>query len=184
MDATNVGGTLTTAAQPNITSVGTLTSLNVSGTATAANAATSTELVTLGQLNSAMATVSSTAFPGWIDLVLTANSTSLAGHNTLSVTTDTYAAPSFYKDSSGVVHMRGGLSVSTSLPAGGFYIVAILPSGTGYLPTYGFYIPNFVGLPISNGAGYIAANGFIYAYAPTGSSGGDLNFDCVTFQTN
>ena len=186
MDATNVGGTLTTAAQPNITSVGTLTSLNVSGTATAANAATSTELVTLGQLNSAISTVSTTAFPGWTDLVLTANVVLTANAiffpSGFQYGPVSYAAPSFYKDSFGVVHMRGSITANTMATGtlGNVYTISTLP--TGYTPTYDFYIPvtNYAG---SSFTAFIGADGVI-SYYTGGATLEQITFDCVTFQTN
>ncbi len=186
MDATNVGGTLTTAAQPNITSVGTLTSLNVSGTATAANAATSTELVTLGQLNSAISTVTTTAFPGWTDLVLTANVVLTANAiffpSGFQYGPVSYAAPSFYKDSIGVVHMRGSITANTAATGnlGNVYTISTLP--TGYNPKYDFYIPvtNYAG---SSFTAFIGADGVI-SYYTAGTTLGQITFDCVTFQTN
>jgi len=51
LSATTLTGTLTTNAQPNITSVGTLTSLNVSGNANTGNLGTSTLIATVGNIS-------------------------------------------------------------------------------------------------------------------------------------
>ena len=79
----NVAGTLTTAAQPNITSVGQLTSLNSTGNSTLGNAATDTHFFT-GNITasgniSASGTITANAFVGPITGTVTGTSTGLTG---------------------------------------------------------------------------------------------------------
>jgi hypothetical protein len=77
--ATNVGGTLTTAAQPNVTSVGTLTSLDVSGTTTSGNISTVGTATVGTSAVTGNATVGGTlSVTGAITNTSTANSTTTA----------------------------------------------------------------------------------------------------------
>ena len=92
--ATNLAGTLTTAAQPNVTSVGTLTSLNVTGTATATNLAGTlttaaqpnvTSVGTLTSLN-VTGTATATNLAGTLTTAAQPNVTSLGTLTSLDVT--------------------------------------------------------------------------------------------------
>jgi hypothetical protein len=65
INCTLISGTLTTGAQPNITSVGTLTSLNVSGTITAANIVANTGFVQTKTLTSGSNTTAGTITGNW-----------------------------------------------------------------------------------------------------------------------
>lgn len=103
LSATRVAGSLTTAAQPNITSVGTLTSLAVNGNITAANITANTGIFTgngsgitaLNGSNISTGTIAqarlanSTLTLGSTTLTLGATTTSIAGLTSVSATTFT-----------------------------------------------------------------------------------------------
>jgi hypothetical protein len=87
VSGTNVGGTLTTAAQPNVTSVGTLTSLSVTGNLSAGNiSATAGNFTTVSGNGLALTNVSASNIDtGTLDQARLANSTLSVNGSTLTL---------------------------------------------------------------------------------------------------
>ena len=111
-------GTVTTAAQPNITSVGTLTSLTTSGTTTAGNLSTSGTLSvtgngTLGNLSTTTATVT-TGNIGTINATNT-NSSNL----TISTLANITSATASTSTTTGALKVAGGVGIVGNLYTGG-----------------------------------------------------------------
>jgi len=116
-------GTLTTAAQPNITSTGTLTSLNVTGTITGGNLTSNAEIagygaLTLGNIANATATKTRIVTAGTISYIQTGNGTAgSTGNVVFSPTLDSTARVSI-DTSSGNLNATGNISANNFLGNG------------------------------------------------------------------
>jgi hypothetical protein len=84
LTATSIAGNITTASQPNITSVGTLTSLAVTGNASAGNLSTTGSLSVTG--NASVGNLSATRISGTLSTAAQPNITSVGTLTSLAVT--------------------------------------------------------------------------------------------------
>jgi hypothetical protein len=126
---TTVAGTLSTAAQPNITSVGTLSSLSVSGTATVGNVSTAGTISSTGTL-----TAGNLATGGTLSVGGNANVGNIGATNgvftTVAGTLSTAAQPNITS-----VGNLSGLTVTGTTSLGNVGNVSITGGATGYVLT-------------------------------------------------
>jgi hypothetical protein len=152
VSANFVAGTLTTAAQPNITSVGTLSSLDVSGNIGAAN-------VNGGNL------VTANFIAGTLTTAAQPNVTSLGTLSSLDVTGNITTSANLVTD------LIAGKTTSVTISAAGTnQNVVLKPSGTGVVDVFGAKISN-VATPVASTdaatKGYVdAATEGLHIHAP------------------
>jgi hypothetical protein len=128
--AATTAGTVTTAAQPNITSVGTLSSLAVTGNITAGNLSVSTGTVTLGTLTTGGNTTAGTLTGNWS---LSAGSRLQATYADLA---EKYVADAQY-DSGTVVLFGGELEVTISDEYDSHRVAGVVSTNPAYLMNAG-----------------------------------------------
>jgi len=165
-------GTLTTAAQPNVTSLGTLVSLTVTGNITSGNAS-------LGNLASA------TYLGGTLTTGAQPNITSVGSLGSLTVTglitnTGTGIKTSNIQDSSGTITIVTGYG-SVSGAVGIYGNITAGTSGTGFFVGNGSYLSGLTGGNVSGQVGNALVAGTVYTNAqPNITSVGTLASLTVT----
>jgi hypothetical protein len=165
-------GTLTTAVQPNITTVGTLASLTVTGNITSGNAS-------LGNLASA------TYLGGTLTTGAQPNMTSVGSLGSLTVTglitnTGTGIKTSNIQDSSGTITIVTGYG-SVSGAVGIYGNITAGTSGTGFFVGNGSYLSGLTGGNVSGQVGNALVAGTVYTNAqPNITSVGTLASLTVT----
>jgi hypothetical protein len=131
-------GTLTTAAQPNITSTGTLTSLNVTGTITGGNLTSNAEIagygaLTLGNIANATATKTRIVTAGAISYIQTGNGTAgSTGNVVFSPTLDSTARVSIDTSSGNLTatgNITGANLIAGSSGTGNVYAGNVIVNG-------------------------------------------------------
>lgn len=188
--AANTAGTVTTNAQPNITSVGTLTSLIVSGTASVGNLGTTGQIVSTVATGTAPFSVQSTTTVA--NLHVAAATTATTASTAETVTTNAQPNITSVGILNGVVS-TGNISTTGYFVGDGGFLTNVAGGGSSYsnanveayLPTYD---GNILGLHVTNttnstssttGAllveGGIGAKGNIHAGGEFHSGG---NIDC------
>lgn len=151
--ANTLAGTVSTAAQPNITSVGTLTSLATTGLLTAPTV----------QSNTLTGTLSTAAQPnvtsvGTLTSLTVSGSTTAANANfTGLVTAPVVTANTFNGDGSGLTGLSAGLDWTTTTSTDAHYI--LIASNTSGSSTDQFNVVS--GITVHPGSGRITANTFI-----------------------
>jgi hypothetical protein len=128
--AATTAGTVTTAAQPNITSVGTLSSLAVTGNITAGNLSVSTGTVTLGTLTTGGNTTAGTITGNW---TLSAGSKLQATYADLA---EKYVADAHYEPGT-VVLFGGELEVTISDEYDSHRVAGVVSTNPAYLMNAG-----------------------------------------------
>ena len=163
--ANTVTGTLTTNAQPNITSVGTLTSINIAGAITGnSDMSIAGNITTNGYVSAAGNIISNSS-------VLVNNDVSTAGNvlisGYMSATGNAYANNLFISNDvsigntvnvGGDVSMVGSLSTLNNISALGSIAAQGIISATGDIITRGLFVGNFQGNIVGNIVGAPGAN--------------------------
>jgi hypothetical protein len=158
-----VAGTVYTNAQPNITSVGTLTSLSVTGNANVGNLGTATAIITTGNIT----TINSSLLQnGNSNITLTANgnvSIQAAGSTVELVVTSTGANITGTLDATGNI-TGGNISTSGNVSAGNVII-------NGQPTTYGVVSPDYINMTTSAAVNVAASGTDLTWDVNNGSSG-------------
>jgi hypothetical protein len=176
-------GTLTTAAQPNITSTGTLTSLNVTGTITGGNLTSNAEIagygaLTLGNIANATATKTRIVTAGTISYIQTGNGTAgSTGNVVFSPTLDSTARVSI-DTSSGNLNATGNITganlIAGTSGTGNVYagnVIATSVIVNGQPTTYGVVSPNYINMTTSTAVNLAASGTDLTWDVNNGSSG-------------